>query len=70
MDTLSGFIKRCDDAAGALRIKRSTLSTLLFNDGKRIGQLANGGSDVGVRRLAEADRFLVVLVAERLGHAS
>ena len=49
------FLTRCDLAAAHLGVKRSTLSTKLFNDGKRLAQIATGESDVGVNRLADAE---------------
>ncbi len=61
MDVLKDFIARCDAVAEKRRMKRSTLSTRLFNDGKRLSQIATGESDVGVRRLAVAEKALAAL---------
>ena len=58
---LGTFIMRCDSVAAAIGIARSTLSTKLFNDGKRLAQLAAGESDVGIGRLARAERELSAL---------
>jgi hypothetical protein len=61
MDPISDFLERCDKVAELRGIQRSTLSTLLFKDGKRLGQLAKGNSDVGVKRLEIAKRDLAAL---------
>ena len=53
-DATHHFIRRCDNFAERRRIKRSTLSAWLFNDGRRLDQLAAGKSDVGVQRLSRA----------------
>lgn len=58
---LSAFIHRCDSAGERLNIKRSTLSTKLFMDGKRLDALASGESDIGIGRLAKAERELAAL---------
>ena len=55
---VSAFIARCDSVAERLRISRSTLSTRLLFDGKRLDSLAAGASDIGVRRLGKAERDL------------
>ena len=57
------FVTRCDAYARRRRIKRSTLSVWLFNDGKRIAQIAGGQSDIGVARLARALEKLAELEA-------
>jgi len=41
------------DAFGRGKMADATISTRLFNDGKRIGTLRNGG-DIGTRRLVTA----------------
>ncbi|WP_144049202.1 hypothetical protein [Liberibacter crescens] len=41
----------------AYRISETTLSTYIFNDGKRINSIRRG-SDVGTRRLESAFRWL------------
>lgn len=66
---LAAFIIRCDATAKRMKIKRSTLSVKLFMDGKRLDALASGKSDVGIHRLAAAERELSALegVAARSG---
>lgn len=72
MDALDDFIRHCDEACLHLRIRRATLSTKLFNDGKRLEQIAGGLSDIGYRRLREAESALKDLTDFRsrsdLGH--
>lgn len=46
------FISRCDAYAARRGISRSRLSTLLFNDGKKLEAFI-GGRDIGIRKLAE-----------------
>ena len=58
---LAAFIERCNAVAAARDITRSTLSTKLFNDGKRLDEIASGASDVGIGRLARAERALATL---------
>jgi hypothetical protein len=58
---LSAFLSRCDALAPRLKLTRSTLSTKLFMDGKRLSALAEGRSDVGIGRLAKAERELAAL---------
>lgn len=58
------FIARCDAFAVRRKVKRSTLSAWLFNDGKRLEQIAAGVSDVGVQRLHRAAEGLAALEAE------
>lgn len=55
---LSAFLERCSRAAERLKISRARLSTLLFQDGKRLDQLASGASDIGILRLSRAERLL------------
>ncbi|MBD3571680.1 hypothetical protein EJ082_01645 [Brevundimonas diminuta] len=55
------FIERCDAFAASRGVKRSTLSVWLFNDGKRLDQIASGTSDVGVQRLHRAAEALCEL---------
>lgn len=54
---LAAFLRRCDDATVRLGVKRSTLSTKLFNDGQRLKQIVAGG-DIGIGRLAAAEARL------------
>lgn len=58
---LADFVSRCDTVAPLLGVKRSTLSAKLFQDGKRIDVLADGKSDIGIGRLARAERELTAL---------
>lgn len=51
--TISEFLNRCDAYAAKRDIGDARLSTLIFNDGKRIGALRAGG-DIGVKTLARA----------------
>lgn len=64
MDDISEFVARCDALAKRRGWKRSTLSTTLFRDGKRLDKLALGYADMGVRRFAKARAELTVLEAE------
>lgn len=50
---IPAFVQRCDSYCARRGIARATLSTLLFDDGKRIDALA-GGSNVGVLTLERA----------------
>lgn len=61
---LDAFVNRCDDycARRSPALSRARLSTLLFNDGKRLDAIV-GGSDVGHRRLAQASVDLAALEA-------
>lgn len=63
MDPIVDFVARCDALAAKRGIRRSTLSTYLFRDGKRLEQLARGDSDVGVLRLEQAKQALSALEA-------
>lgn len=55
--TITDFLKRCDAYAARRDIGDARLSYLVFNDGKRIGQLRAGG-DIGVKTLARAVEVL------------
>jgi hypothetical protein len=61
--SLSAFLTRCDVVAAGLGLKRSTLSTRIFRDGKSLTQL-HQGRDIGVRRLAKAEAELAELEDE------
>lgn len=52
--TIGEFIQRCDRYCATAGTSRSWLSKRLFHDTYRLEQLADGQSDVGVRRLARA----------------
>jgi hypothetical protein len=60
---LNAFIAACDSVAAGIGIARATLSTRPFMDGKRIDALASGQSDIGIGRLARAERELDMLRA-------
>ncbi|KFG68678.1 hypothetical protein JH26_14475 [Microvirga sp. BSC39] len=57
MLTVDHLLTLFDPFCEARRISAARLSTLLFNDGKRILLLKNGG-DIGSRRLQEAFQWL------------
>lgn len=59
---IAAFIARCDAycANRAPPLSRSRLSTILFDDGKRIDAIANG-AEVGHRRLMRASAALTGL---------
>lgn len=57
------FIKRCDHYCASAEVSRVWLSKRLFSDTFRIESLANGKSDVGVRRLERAVADLAALEA-------
>lgn len=54
------FIKRCDAVAERRGISRARVSTLIFNEGKKLDLLADG-RDIGVRTLAAAEEKLAEL---------
>lgn len=58
---LQNFLDRCDAECNRLGVKRSTLSTRLFKDGKRLNQIASGNSDIGIGRLALAEADLAAM---------
>jgi hypothetical protein len=59
--TISDFIARCDRYCAAADVTRVWLSKRLFNDTYRLGQLADGESDIGVKRLTRAAQDLEAL---------
>ncbi|WP_168072839.1 hypothetical protein [Caulobacter sp. SSI4214] len=61
---LSEFVEGCYRYAQAAGLATSTVSTLLFNDGKRLNALASGESDIGIGRLAQAEAKLTGLAAK------
>ena len=63
MRDLTDFLARCDRVASALGIARATLSTRIFNDGKRLQQIFDGG-DLGLRRYDLVDVKLREIEAE------
>lgn len=57
------FLDRCDAYAERRGVSRARLSTLLFNDGKKLDALA-GGRDVGVLTLERVTRVLTQMEFE------
>ncbi|AMM86786.1 hypothetical protein FF124_14815 [Martelella lutilitoris] len=57
MDTMASFFSLVERFCEAERIAEATLSSRLFNDGKRIAALRSG-RDIGVLRLARAVAWL------------
>lgn len=53
MSTIEEFLKRCDAYCTARGISAARLSTILFNDGKKLTAVREG-ADVGSRRLERA----------------
>ncbi len=60
--TIEAFLTRCDAYCARRGISRARLSTLLFNDGKKLDALANG-RDVGVRTLGGVEKTLTDMEA-------
>ena len=58
MDPVLDFVLQCDAAGARMGVKRTTLSSFLFRDGKRLDELASGKSDIGARRVRQAQRDL------------
>lgn len=56
--SIPDFIARCDRYCEAAEVSRTWLSKRLFNDTYRLRDLADGASDVGVRRLEQAEGVL------------
>lgn len=63
--TITDFIKSADAFCDRFGVSRVWLSKRLFGDTYRIGRLADGSVDVGVRRLERAAADLADLTAER-----
>lgn len=59
MENIASFLILIERFCQAARIAEATLSSRLFNDGKRIAALRNG-SDIGVLRLGRAIGWLSV----------
>lgn len=53
MDQIAHLVVLIETYCAAMKIAEATLSSRLFNDGKRIASI-RGGSDIGVRRCREA----------------
>lgn len=56
--SISAFIQRCDAYTAEAGISRATLSNKLFNDSRKIDDLANEKVDVGVRKLERVQATL------------
>ena len=61
--SISQFLERCDAYRARRNVSDARLSTLLFNDGKKIGLLRAGG-DIGVLTLARVEQVLAALESE------
>jgi len=61
--SITEFIVRCDRYCKRASVSRVWLSKRLFSDTFRLDQLAEGKSDVGVRRLERAVADLASLEA-------
>lgn len=57
MLTLSAFLLLVDEYGKASGLADATLSSRLFNDGKRISSV-RAGAEIGVRRLEKATQWL------------
>ncbi len=64
---LQRFLQRCDEIGTELKLRRSSLSTRLFADGKRLEKLSSGESDIGIGRLARAEADLAALATDLSG---
>ena len=57
MSELESFLQRCQAFADASGLSLSTVSSKLFNDGKRLRSVG-AGADLGVRLMAKAKEAL------------
>jgi hypothetical protein len=57
MTNIDQFLRLVDAYSVATGLARSTISTRLFNDGKRLEMLQNG-RDVGIRKVADAVQLI------------
>ncbi len=57
---IPAFLSRCDAYAQRRGISRARLSTLLFNDGKKL-DLLEAGRDLGVLTLERATESLITM---------
>ncbi|MDP8249599.1 hypothetical protein [Pseudochrobactrum saccharolyticum] len=53
MNTVDAFLSLIDEYCASVKLAEATVSSRLFNDGKRIASI-RAGSDIGVRRLNAA----------------
>lgn len=63
MNRIEIFLGLVEEFRQVRALTETTVSGMLFNDGKRIGAIRDG-SDVGTRRLDKAERELRTLIAE------
>lgn len=56
-----GFVEACRVYARAAKLSEATVSTQVFDDGKRLRLLANGEADLTTRRLVKAQARLADL---------
>lgn len=61
---IAGFLSRVSTYCAQTQRRETAVSRALFGDSRRIGELRGGASDVGVRRLAEAEAELARLADE------
>jgi hypothetical protein len=64
--SITAFIERCDRYQEAAGVTRVWLSKRLFQDTYRLRDLAEGTSDVGVKRLEQASDQLAQMEADLL----
>lgn len=57
MTNIDQFLQLVDAYSAATGLAQSTISTRLFNDGKRLEMLRDG-RDVGIRKVAEAVQLI------------
>lgn len=60
---IEAFLQRCDSYCARRGISRARLSTLIFNDGKKL-RLLDEGKDIGVQTLQRASITLAALESE------
>lgn len=58
MDMVAQFLKLVDAYASATDLAESTVSSRLFNDGKRIGNLRDKSGDIGILKIRDAIAWL------------
>jgi len=60
MDMVAQFLKLVDAYARATDLAESTVSSRLFNDGKRIGNLRDKSGDIGILKIRDAIGWLSI----------
>lgn len=58
MTSLEAFLQCADAYASAKGLKESSLSTYMLNHSRKLGALRNGTSDIGIKQLEKAMRWL------------